>query len=171
MRIQTIPVLALFISILLQGATALAQEVVFQASDQSFSVSLPANFGPASSPPSNTLLALEAPSKFSLFCQKGEAVELDDGLFAEKMKQNLYDGGAQIFGKARAPLAEQPAASFLVGGVVPGIESLFVFNKRPDAVYTFVLNYPSGQRTQAASLWKQIAPSFQFRPLPAESKG
>ena len=39
---------------------------------------------------------------------------------------------------------------------------LFVFNQRPDAVFVFVLNYPSGQRTQAAGIWNQIAPTFKF---------
>lgn len=154
------------VGVLLAASVALAaaQGVVYQATDQSFSVQLPAGFGPADSPPANTLLAVEVPnSGMSLFCTKGEAVELEQEVFAEKMKQNLFDGGAQIHGKARASLAGKPASSFLVGGVARGKESLFVFNQREDAVYTFVFNYPEGQREKAAGMWNKIAPTFKFR--------
>lgn len=158
--------ITLFLFVALLGLSPLwAQEsTVFQASDQSFSVRLPSNFEPAASPPNGTVLAVEVPnSGMSLFCSKGEAVELDDKIFRDKMKQNLFDGGAQIFGKAKAPLAGESAASFLVGGIVNGKESLFVFNKRPDAVFTFVLNYPVGQRAKASQVWNAIAPTFKFR--------
>lgn len=140
-----------------------AQPSTVQASDGSFWVGLPQSFGPASDPPNNTILAVEIPGTgFNLFCSKGEAVDLEAPVFAERMKRNLFDNGAQIFGKATANLAGKPASSFLVGGVAPGKESLFVFNQRPDAVYTFVLNYPTGQRQKASSLWNEIAPTFRF---------
>ena len=152
-------------TLFLASMPTLAQSpVVYQASDQSFSVRLPGNFEPAASPPNGTVLAVEVPNTgMSLFCSKSEAVELDDKIFRDKMKQNLFDGGAQIYGKAKAPLAGESAASFLVGGIVSGKESLFVFNKRPDAVFTFVLNYPVGQRAQASKIWNQIAPTFKFK--------
>ena len=151
--------------LLLLCSVGLAQSSVYQASDQSFSVTLPSAFASAGSPPDNTVLAVEVPnSGVSLFCTKGEAVELDPSVFADQMKRNLYDGGAQIYGNAQATLGQAPASSFLVGGVAPGKESLFVFNQRSDSVYTFVLNYPVGQRETAAKLWDAIAPSFKFRP-------
>lgn len=150
---------------------ALSEEVYFQAADQSFSVRLPSNFTPSSSPPAGTVLAVESPGGWSLFCSKQEPVELDSAQFAERMKRNLFDAGAQIFGKARKPLSGQPAASFLVGGVVPGKESLFVYNQRPDAVYTFVLNYPVGQRANASGIWNQASPTFKFaKPLKKSEK-
>ena len=142
---------------------AWAQDVFFQASDQSFSVKLPSQFQPSTSPPNGTILAVESGGGFSLFCSKKDPVELDATQFADRMKRNLYDGGAQIFGKAQKPLAGQPAVSFLVGGVVAGKESLFIFNQRPDAVYTFVFNYPTGQRQKASAIWNQASPSFKFR--------
>lgn len=152
----------LFCSILV--TTCLGQERLHTASDQSFTVRLPSSFGPAASPPKGTKLAVEIPNTgIYLFCSKGEAVDLSLEIFAEKMKRNLYDGGAQLFGRAKAPLAGKPAASFLVGGVVPGKESLFIFNQRPDAVYTFVLSYPRGQRRKASKLWNSIAPTFKFK--------
>lgn len=147
---------------------AWAQDVFFQASDQSFSVKLPSQFEPSTSPPNGTVLALESQGGFSLFCSKGEPVQLDATQFADRMKRNLYDGGAQIFGKAQKPLAGHPAASFLVGGVVEGKESLFIFNQRPDAVYTFVFNYPVGQRQKASGIWNQASPSFKFRQAKAK---
>lgn len=148
-----------------------AEEVVHRASDQSFSVRLPARFEPSPSPPSNTVLSVEVPgTKVFLDCSKSEAVVLEGQVFADKMKRNLFDAGAQIHGKARASLAGKPAASFLVGGIRPGKESLFVFNQRPDAVYTFVLNYPVGQRSQASKLWNQVAPTFKFAPVKAIPK-
>jgi hypothetical protein len=149
----------------------IAQENSFHSSDNSFSISLPADFGPASSPPGDTIFAVESPSRqITLFCSKAEAVEIGIDAFAEKMKRNLYDGGAQIHGKAKAPLASQPAASYLVGGVVPNKESLFIFNLRPDGVYTFVLNYPTGQRKQAGQVWNALAPAFKFRAVEKKTK-
>ncbi|HIB69217.1 MAG TPA: hypothetical protein EYO33_30075 [Phycisphaerales bacterium] len=152
----------------LLSAASWAQDVLFHAEDQSFSVNLPSHFQPSNSPPNGTVLALETQGGFSLFCSKGEPVELDAGQFAERMKRNLYDGGAQILGKAQKPLAGQPAASFLVGGVVKGKESLFIFNQRPDAVYTFVFNYPVGQRQKASGIWNQASPTFKFRQAKAK---
>ena len=146
------------------ATTCLGQERLHTASDKSFTVKLPSSFGPASSPPKGTKLAVEIPNTgIYLFCSKGEAVELSLEIFAEKMKRNLYDGGAQLFGRAKSSLAGKPAASFLVGGVVPGKESLFVYNQRPDAVYTFVLSYPVGQRRKASRIWNDIAPTFKFK--------
>jgi hypothetical protein len=51
----------------------------------------------------------------------------------------------------------------LVGGVREGKESLFVYNLRSDYWYVFVLNYPEGQRKDAADLWKMIAPTIKFK--------
>ena len=143
--------------------SASAQSNTVPSTDGSFWVNLPQSFGPAGSPPTGTILAVEIPnSGVSLFAQKGEAVELDPKMYADRQKQMLYDNGAQVFGSASSKLAGHPACSFLVGGQVQGKESLFVFNQRPDAVFVFVLNYPSGQRTQAAGIWHQIAPTFKF---------
>lgn len=163
--------LAVLLASLICLSSVQAEEVVHRASDQSFSVRLPARFEPSASPPSGTVLSVEVPgTRVFLDCSKSEAVELDGSVFADKMKRNLFDAGAQIYGKAKAPLAGKPAASFLVGGIRPGKESLFVFNQRPDAVYTFVLNYPVGQRKQASKLWNSIAPSFKFAPVMAKPK-
>jgi hypothetical protein len=140
-----------------------AAQTTFPSSDGSFWVNLPNNFGPAGNPPASAILAVEIPNTgVSLFCEKGEAVELAPELYADKQKQMLFDNGAQIFGSRNSSLAEKPACSFLVGGIAEGKESLFVFNQRDDGVYAFVLNYPTGQRQQAASLWNQIAPTFKF---------
>lgn len=168
MSLQKILYSALVVMLLCLSALQ-AQQTVFQASDHSFSVKLPGGFGPASSPPNNTILAAQmGNSGITLFSTKDEAISVGIDAFAEKMKQNLYDSGAQIHGKAKAPLAGMPAASFLVGGVVSGKESLFVFNQRDDAVYTFVLNYPVGERKKAATMWNAIAPTFQFQNAPAQ---
>ena len=155
---------AILLSILCALAvSAPAQSNTVPSTDGSFWVKLPESFGPAGKPPSGTILAVEIPdSGISLFAQKGEAAELDPKLYADKQKQLLYDNGAQVFGSASSTLAGAPACSFLVGGQVQGKESLFVFNQRPDAVFVFVLNYPSGQRTRAAEIWNQIAPTFKF---------
>ena len=160
MLYRILTLLALFGALTL---SAPAQTNTVPATDGSFWVNLPQNFGPAGSPPSGTILAVEIPnSGISLFAQKGEAVELDPELYADKQKQMLYDNGAQIFGSANSTLAGHPACSFLVGGQVQGKESLFVFNQRPEAAFVFVLNYPTGQRSKAAGIWNQIAPTFKF---------
>jgi hypothetical protein len=133
------------------------------STDGSFWVNLPESFGPAGNPPATAILAVEIPnSGISLFCEKGEAVELDPKVYADKQKQMLFDNGAQIHGTRSSVLADKPACSFLVGGIAQGKESLFVFNQRDDGLYAFVLNYPQGQRDKAASLWNQIAPTFKF---------
>lgn len=142
---------------------ALAQGSVYQATDHSFSVNLPAEFGPAADPPGHAVLAVEIPNRgISLFCTKEKAEELDAEILAEQAKRNLYDNGAQIHGKSKSTLAGKPAASFLVGGVKQGKESLFVYNTRPDALYVFVLNYPQNDRQTAAQIWNRLAPSFKF---------
>lgn len=151
---------SLLLMLLLCLAPACADTTV-PANDGSFWVQLPDSFGPVANPAG--ILDVEMPGgSVSLICKKGEAVELEPELFAEKQKRMLFDNGAQIFGTASSTLAGKPACSFLVGGVKEGKESLFVFNQREDAVYVFVLNYPTGQRQDAARLWNQIAPTFKF---------
>lgn len=167
-KVSQILLSGLLCHLLVQAAWC--QETYFQASDQSFSIKLPASFAPSTSPPSGTILAVEASGGVSLFCSKQEPVELDAQQFADRMKRNLFDAGAQIFGKARRPLGEHPAASFLVGGVVEGKESLFVYNQRPDGVYTFVLNYPVGQRKQAAGVWNQASSNLKFKKVESKKK-
>lgn len=148
---------------LLTMGLAFAQGSVYQAKDNSFSVNLPSDFGPAVDPPTHAILAVEIPNRgISLFCSKEQAEEIDAEILAEQAKRNLYDNGAQIHGKSKSTLAGKPAASFLVGGIKPGKESLFVYNTRPDALYVFVLNYPQGDRQTAAQIWNRLAPSFKF---------
>lgn len=152
----------LVLSLLLSGL-ALSESSVYQAVDHSFSVKLPAGFGPASDPPSHAILAVEIPGRgISLFCTKEKAEEIEAEVLAEQAKRNLYDNGAQIHGKSKSTLGNKPAASFLVGGIKAGKESLFVYNTRPDALYVFVLNYPKADRETAAKLWNQLAPTFKF---------
>lgn len=154
---------SLFLALMLTLTVAVSAQNTVTSSDGSFWVTLPEGFGPAGNPPASAVLAVERPgSGVSLFCEKGEAVNLDPKLYADKQKQMLFDNGAQIHGSRSSTLAEQPACSFLVGGVAQGKESLFVFNQRDDALYAFVLNYPQGQRQEAAKLWNQIAPTFKF---------
>lgn len=140
-----------------------AQTTGFQATDFSFTVQLPADFGPAEDPPAGAILAVEIPGRgISLFCSKEKAEQIDQDILAEQLKRRLYDNGAQIYGKAKATLGGKPAASFLVGGIKPGKESLFVYNSRPDSLYVFVLNYPKADRQLAAKMWNQMAPTFKF---------
>lgn len=141
-------------------------QTMFVATDQSFSVALPTEFGPELSPPAEAILAAERPQgDYSIYCIKGEAVDLEPQIYGEQVKRTLYDSGAQIHGQSQATLAGRPATSFLIAGVSEGKESLFVFNQREDAVYTFILNYPVGQRDRAANIWDGMVPSIKFRPV------
>ena len=70
--------------------SASAQSNTVPSTDGSFWVNLPQSFGPAGSPPAGTILAVEIPnSGVSLFAQKGEAVELDPKLYADRQKQMI----------------------------------------------------------------------------------
>lgn len=161
---KSLQVTLISIAFLAVMSLASAQGSNFQATDFSFTVQLPSEFGPADDPPSHAILAVEIPGReISLFCSKEKADQVDGEILAEQLKRRLYDNGAQIYGSAKAPLANKPAASFLVGGIKEGKESLFVYNSRPDAMYVFVLNYPKGDRQVAAKLWNQMAPTFKFK--------
>ena len=107
---------ALFL--LLLCSIAWAEGTIFQASDQSFTVKLPSTFSADQNPPGQTVLAAVIPnSGVSLYCDKREAEEVSADVFAEQAKRNLYDNGAQIYGKAKASLGNKPAAR---AGLGPG---------------------------------------------------
>ena len=171
-RYQPLQLLFFVFATLFLVSEAWAEGNMVQATDQSFSVKLPATFRQDPNPPSQAILATVIPnSGVSLYCSKQAAEEVGADVFAEQAKRNLYDNGAQIYGKAKATLDNKPAASFLVGGIKEGKESLFVYNTREDALYVFVLNYPKGQRKMAAGLWNEIAPTFHFAPAKKKKKG
>ncbi len=142
------------------------------ATDKSLSLVVPADFKPVASPPDDTLIAYEVPNgEVSLFVTTGEKVDFGADDFAEHMQIRLEAGGAEIIGTAQATLGGKPAVSFLVGKVKPGKESLFVFNLRDDEVCLFILNYPAGSRSGAATLWQAIAPTITFHAKPAKKEG
>lgn len=152
----------LFIFFLATGPAPAEQS--HQAQDGSFTLSLPDGFTTMAAPPAGTVLALETPgSSFNLFFLPGEAVELEPALFAERMKRNLFDNGAQIYEKSQVEVGGVPAAKFFVGGLKPGRESIFIFIQHPKTAYTVVMNYPAGQRDQAKGMWATAAQSLKFK--------
>lgn len=147
------------------GLSSAAQNELrpYSARNGAFSFQAPSAFRDSAHAAKNELVDLEVPGfGVSLIAQreKAEEVEVDQAL--DRARQSLSDSGATILGSAKAQLASRPAFSLLVGGVKPGVESLFVYNLRSDYWYVFVLNYPQGQRQDAADLWKVIAPTIRF---------
>lgn len=163
----TRPPFALLLLLLLGGALpAVAQNETkqFSAKNGAFTFKAPAAFKEIPDAPKDSLVALEVPGfgvSFLAQREKAEDVEVDKALGQAKKK--VLEGGANVIGTARADLASKPAFSMLVGGVKKDRESLFVYNLRSDFWYVFVLNYPAGQRKDAADLWKLIAPTIKFK--------
>jgi hypothetical protein len=153
--------------VLLTLAAAQAQNEAKQYSAKNgiFTFQAPAAFEPIEPPPPNTLVALEVPAfGLSFLAQREKPEELESpDLALAHVKEKLAESGASVLGSARANLASKPAFSVLVGGVKSGKESLFVYNLRSDYWYVFVLNYPAGQRKDAADLWQMIAPTIKFK--------
>lgn len=154
------------LALLLVAAPALAQNEARQytARNGAFTFSAPSAFQDIQDAPKDSLVALEVPGfgvSFMAQREKAEDVEVDKALGQAKKK--LLESGATVIGTAKADLASRPAFSMLVGGVKKDRESLFVYNLRSDFWYVFVLNYPTGQRKDAADLWKMIAPTIKFK--------
>ena len=158
--------LALLLLMLIGGALpAAAQNETrqFSAKNGAFTFKAPAAFKDIPDAPKDSLVALEVPGfgvSFLAQREKAEDVEIDKALGQAKKK--VTEGGATVIGTAKADLASKPAFSMLIGGVRKDRESLFVYNLRSDFWYVFVLNYPTGQRKDAADLWKMIAPTIRF---------
>lgn len=135
----------------------------YSAKNGAFTFSAPSAFQDIANAPPNALVALEVPGfGVSFLSQREKAEQVEADAAQTQAKKKLMESGATILGSARADLAGRPAFSMLVGGVKSGKESLFVYNLRPDYWYVFVLNYPEGQRKDAADLWKMIAPTIKF---------
>lgn len=153
---------ALWAAVLPAGAQN--EKKQYAARNGAFTFKAPAAFRDIVNAPKNALVALEVPGHgVSFMAQREKAEEVETDLALAQAKKNFSQGGATILGSARAKLASAPAFSVLVGGVKPGRESLFVYNLRSDYWYVFVLNYPEGQRKDAAELWQDIAPSITFK--------
>lgn len=145
------------------SALAQNESKQYKAKNGAFSFKAPAAFQEISDAPASAIVALEVPGfGVSFLVERHEAEELETDKAITQAKTELGKSGATILGSARANLASKPAFSLLVGGVKQGKESLFVYNLRSDYWYVFVLNYPSGQRKDAADLWKMIAPTIKF---------
>ncbi len=162
---STFQVFLALVAVWLCTGSTWAQNAVYKASDNSFSLKAPSAFQAITPAPANSLMAVEVPGHgVSILAECNDAIELETSKFTSEMKKKLSDGGATILGSAEANLQGKPAISFLVGGVKAGKESLFVFNLRADHTYLFVLNYPEGSRQDAAELWRDIAPTISFKP-------
>lgn len=136
----------------------------YSAKNSAFTLSAPSAFQTITDASAETMIALEVPNfGVSLLATREKAEELEAEKFVPELKKRLIKGGATVLGSAAAKLDGQPAYSFLVGGVKANRESLFVYNMRHDFWYVFVLNYPQGQRKDAADLWKLIAPTIRFK--------
>ena len=136
----------------------------FSAKNGSFSFKAPAAFEQIGDAPPSALVALEVPGfGVSFMCTREPAEDVEVEAAQGQAKKKLAESGADIRGGAKAALAGKPAFSLLVGGIKQGKESLFVYNLRSDFWYVFVLNYPEGQRKDAADLWKMIAPTIKFK--------
>jgi hypothetical protein len=148
----------------LTPAAAQNEPKTFSAKNGAFTFSAPAAFQDISNAPPNALVALEVPGfGVSFLSQREKAEEVETEAAQSQARKRLTESGATVLGTARADLAGRPAFSMLVGGVREGKESLFVYNLRSDYWYVFVLNYPEGQRKDAADLWKMIAPTIKFK--------
>ena len=149
---------------LLASAWAQNESKQYAAKNGSFTFSAPSAFKDIPDSPKNTLVAVEVPGfGVSFLAQREKAEDLALDLALTQAKKKLSESGATIIGSAKADLAAKPAFSLLVGGVRADRESLFVYNLRSDYWYVFVLNYPLGQRKDAADLWKAIAPTIKFK--------
>lgn len=136
----------------------------YRASNGAFTFSAPAAFEAIADAPASALVALEVPGfGVSFMSQREKAEDVEADAAQTQAKKKLTESGARILGSAKASLAGKPAFSLLVGGVKAGRESLFVYNLRSDYWYVFVLNYPEGQRKDAADLWQMIAPTIKFQ--------
>jgi hypothetical protein len=148
----------------LSPARAQNESKQYSAKGGAFTFSAPSAFQDIGDAPPSALVALEVPGfGVSFLSERQAAEEVEADAAQTQAKKKLTESGAKILGSAKANLAGKPAFSLLVGGVKKGKESLFVYNLRSDYWYVFVLNYPEGQRKDAADLWQMIAPSIKFK--------
>lgn len=156
--------LALLLILLSSPAPAQNELKTYTAKNGALSFSAPAAFQSIADVSPSAIVAIEVASfGVSFLATREKAEELEQEMFMPELKKRLLEGGAKVLGSAAAKIDGMPAYSFIVGGVKPGRESLFVYNIRKDFWYVFILNYPQGQRKDASDLWKLIGPSIKFK--------
>ncbi len=155
MGIRSFVVSLCFVSLFALNAFA---EKAWQTSDKYLKFQAPDGFAEVEKVQKlSTLELFDEAQNVEIVVSKLLQSRVDLGKFLKTFPEMIASQGGKVLEQGKTKVGKDPAALFLVSGLVPEqLETIYVYATPPTGSYSFVVNYPAKLRGPVLKLTKQM---------------